>query len=148
LGVRHPGGLTIFIALKVTHILFVVAWMSCLFVLPRVILHWRKICYSSQESEAFKSLSIGLFRFGSLMAILAIFFGIWLWKAFSFNGAWLHYKMAFVFLLIIYHLISGKLLLNIIKNKPFKSNIALRLFNESSLLIIIPIIYFVVSKNA
>ena len=82
------------------------------------------------------------------MAILAIFFGIWLWKALSFNGAWLYYKMAFVFLLIIYHLISGKLLLNIIKNKPFRSNIALRLFNESSLLIVIPIIYFVVSKNA
>ncbi len=51
------------------------------------------------------------------MAILAISFGIWLWKAFGFNGAWLHYKMAFIFLLIIYHLISGKLLLNIIKNK-------------------------------
>jgi putative membrane protein len=143
----YSGDLTIFIAIKVTHILFVIAWMSCLFVLPRVILHWRKTCRSSQDSEAFKSLSIGLFRFGSLMAILAISFGIWLWKAFGFNGAWLHYKMAFIVLLIIYHLISGKLLLNIIKNKPFKNNVALRLFNESSLLIVIPIIYFVVSKN-
>jgi putative membrane protein len=144
----YSGGLTIFTAIKVTHILFVISWMSCLFVLPRVILHWRKTCNSGQESEAFKSLSIGLFRFGSLMAILAISFGIWLWKAFGFSGAWLHYKLAFIVLLIIYHLISGKLLLNTIKNKPFKNNVALRLFNESSLLIVIPIIYLVVSKNA
>lgn len=121
--------------------------MSCLFVLPRVILHWRKACFADKESEAFRSLCIGLFRFGSLMAVLAIFFGIWLWQAFEFHGAWLHYKMAFVVLLIFYHLISGKLLFNMLKNKPFKSNIALRLFNESALLIVIPIIYFVVSKS-
>ena len=121
--------------------------MSCLFALPRVILHWRKVSNIGQESDAFKSLSIGLFRFGSLMAILAIFFGVWLWTGFGFNGSWLHYKMAFIVLLIIYHVVSGKLLLNAINNKPFKNNLVLRLFNESSLLIIIPILYLVVSKN-
>ena len=56
--------------------------------------------------------------------------------------------MAFVGLLVIYHLISGKLLFDIIKNKPFENNIGLRLFNESSLFLVIPIIYLVVSKNS
>lgn len=140
-------GIIIFTALKVTHIVFVIAWMACLFVLPRVILHWRKTLGLGGEG-AFKSLCIGLFRFGSLMALLAIFFGVWLWQAFGFNGTWLHYKLAFVGLLIIYHLISGKLLLDTINNKFFKNSIRLRLFNESSLLIVVPIIYLVVSKSS
>lgn len=82
------------------------------------------------------------------MSLFAIFFGIWLWQAFGFNSSWLNYKMAFVGLLVIYHLISGKLLFDIIKNKPFENNISLRLFNESSLFLVIPIIYLVVSKNS
>ena len=122
--------------------------MSCLFVLPRVILHWRKVNDAGEESEAFKSLCVGLFRFGSLMAIFATSFGIWLWQAFEFNGAWLHFKIAFVVVLILYHLVTGKLLFNMLKNKPSWNNVVLRLFNEASLLIVVPIIYFVVSKNA
>ena len=110
-------------------------------------MHWRKIQNEDQEFIAFKKLSIGLFRFGSLMALLAITFGVLLWQKFGFEGKWLDYKMTFVALLIIYHLISARLLFNTLKLKEFKNNIALRLFNESSLLIVIPILYFVVSKN-
>ncbi|MFT7129763.1 MAG: putative membrane protein [Gammaproteobacteria bacterium] len=51
-------------------------------------------------------------------------------------------------LLFIYFILSGWLLYRGIKYGHFLSGIALRIFNESSLLFAIPIIYLAVSKGA
>jgi len=122
--------------------------MACVFVLPRAILHFKIAHESGKETDAIKSLSIKLFRFGILMFLLALFFGMLLWLKFDIGGTWLNIKLVLVGLLFIYFIVSGGLLYRAIKQGSFLDGIALRLFNESSLLLAIPIIYLAVSKNA
>ena len=81
------------------------------------------------------------------MAILAMSFGAWLWLSYGVSGKWLHLKLVFVGLLTVYHLLSGWLLLRAIKLNSFKSNLFLRVFNESPLLLVLPILYLAVAKN-
>lgn len=116
--------------------------------LPRTLLHYKISHDANRETEALQLLSIKLFRFGLLMFLLALFFGMWLWLEFGINGAWLHIKLAFVGLLLLYYMASGWLLRRALKSGIFPSGLALRFFNESSLLFVIPIIYLAVSKDA
>ncbi|WP_397470995.1 CopD family protein [Rheinheimera sp.] len=133
---------------KTAHILFVVSWLACVFVLPRALLHYKIAHESNRETEALQFLSMKLFRFGLLMFLLALVFGMWLWLGFGINGVWLHIKLALVGLLLLYFLASGWLLRRARESGTFPSGLALRIFNESSLLFVIPIIYLAVSKNA
>lgn len=132
--------------IKTLHILFVMGWMTCLFALPRVVLHWKQAAEAGKETEAIRALSIRLFRFGSLMALLAMGFGTWLWMGYGFGGTWLQRKLAMVALLIVYHMASGALLFRALRQGRFYGGVAIRLFNEGSLLVVIPIIYLVVAK--
>ncbi len=121
--------------------------MACLIVLPRVIAYWRHVDTTKKESKVLAGLSNHLFNFGSLMAIFAITFGFFLWQAFHLSGPWLHYKTAFVGVLIVYHLITYKLLLDAINKKPYKYPFLVRIFSESALLFIVPVVYYAVSKG-
>jgi len=122
--------------------------MACVFVLPRVILHYQLAQLSGKDTDVVKLLSIKLFRFGLLMFLLALSSGVWLWLGLGIGGKWLFVKLILVFLLLCYFLISGWLLILTIRQKNNLSSLALRFFNETSLLFVIPIIYLAVSKNA
>jgi putative membrane protein len=111
------------------------------------LIHWRKADESGKDIEAIKQLSLGLFRFGVLMATLAISFGAYIWLNSGITGNWLNLKLGFVFLLVCYHVASGILFLNAYRNNRFKSNVFLRVFNESSLFLVVPILYLAVTKN-
>jgi putative membrane protein len=111
------------------------------------LIHWKKAGEAGKDVEAIKHLSLGLFRFGVLMAVLAISFGLYMWLNFGISGNWLNWKIGFVFLLVCYHITCGILFLNAYRNNSFKSTIFLRVFNESSLFLVVPILYFAVSKN-
>jgi len=127
--------------------LFVIGWLAGLFVLPRALLIWKKTFEEGKNTDAIQSLAIKLFRFGSLMAILAMSFGGWLWVGYVAGGRWLQLKLILVALLVIYHLLSGWLLLRAARFNSFGRNWFLRVFNESPLLLVLPIIYLVVAKN-
>jgi protoporphyrinogen IX oxidase len=122
--------------------------MASLFVLPRALLHWKLAFNDGKNCDAITSLSIALFRFGGMMAILAISFGLWLWLGYGFSGRWLTLKLIFVSLLVVHYLISGWLLFTARKRHKFKSRLFLRVFNESPVLLVLPIIYLVLTKDA
>jgi len=137
----------IYVFLKTSHILFVISWMACVFVLPRAILYFKLAQDAGRETDVIETLCFKLFRFGMLMFVLTLIFGVWLWQGVGINGSWLHLKLLLVSLLLVYFLYSAWLLrLTIRKSNPF-SNVTLRLFNEASLLLVIPIIYLAVAKT-
>ncbi|WP_460241584.1 CopD family protein [Aurantivibrio infirmus] len=132
--------------MKTLHIFFVIAWLGCLFVLPRALLHWKMGLENGSESSSIRILSIKLFRFGSIMAFIAIGLGLWLWFGFGITGTWLHVKIGLVGLLIVYHVVSGLMLMKAVKSGSFPNKIFLRVFNETPILLLLPIIYLVVAK--
>ena len=78
---------------------------------------------------------------------MALGFGIWLWSAFDVGGAWLHAKLGLVSLLLVYYLVSGFFLRRAMKHGVLPNGVVLRVFNESSLLMVVPVIYLAVSKS-
>jgi putative membrane protein len=126
--------------------LFVIGWLSGLFVLPRVLLLWKVAFEGHKNTDAIQSLAIKLFRFGSLLAVLAMSLGAWLWVGYGVSGKWLQIKLVLVALLVLYHLLSGWLLLRAVRFNSFGRNWFLRIFNESPLLLVLPIIYLAVAK--
>ena len=119
--------------IKTAHILFMIGWLSCVFVLPRVLLYWKMASESGKETDLAKLLSIKLSRFGLLMFAFACGFGVWLWSAWGINGNWFKVKLYLVALLFIYFIFSIWMMIRAIKYKKFLNKIVLHVFNELSL---------------
>lgn len=136
-----------YFAVKTAHILFVISWLACVFVLPRAILYFRQAQDSNKNIDAIKTLSIKLFRFGLFMFVLTAASGWFLWFEYSMVGAWLHVKLLFVACLLCYFLATGWLLKNTIKKVQDINDFWLRVFNEASLLFVVPILYLAISKS-
>jgi putative membrane protein len=81
--------------------------------------------------------------------ILTLFFGVWmLWlNPALLKMPWMHTKLLFVALLIVYHFICQKIMLDINKQKFKWSSTALRIWNEVATLFLVIIVFLVVLKN-
>ena len=89
-----------------------------------------------------------LFGFMSMMAILAIAFGTWLWLGYHDTGRWLMVKLVFVVALLAYHGACRALLMRVQRGTPMPPPWVLRVLNESALLIVVPIILLAVAGFA
>lgn len=132
--------------LKVLHLLFVTAWMAGLFYLPRIFVHYVEGMQAEEDVRRLVIMGEKLFRFSSLMALLALGFGTWLWLGYGISGNWLHIKFIFVFFLLMYHHQCMRYLRQMTKNEVLPSSLFFRLFNESALIIFIPILILVIVK--
>lgn len=95
---------------KAFHIIAIVAWFSGLFYLPRLFIYHTK-WKDPISNEHFKLMEKKLYYYiMTPAAILALLFGFW---ALSYNFAgylqepWMHAKLGFVFLLVLFHLYLG-----------------------------------------
>lgn len=133
--------------IKCFHLLSVIAWLSGLFYLPRILVHYVEGRAAGEDVRRLLIMGHRLARFMDIMAVVAMALGIWLWLAYWRNsGAWIHAKLGFVVLLIGYHGLTRVLLGRAQRGAPLPSGRALRLLNEASLLIVVPILIFVVVK--
>jgi putative membrane protein len=132
--------------LKVFHILFVMAWMAGLFYLPRILVHYVEGRAQAEDVRRLVTMGHKLLRFSSIMALLAMGFGIALWLVFGFSGTWLWLKLAFVGLLLGYHHQSMRYVRKMQNDEVIETSLYFRVYNEAALLIVIPIIALVVLK--
>jgi putative membrane protein len=87
-----------------------------------------------------------LLKFSSLMAVLAIIPGMILWLGYDITGDWLSVKLVLVILLIGYQFQCFRYLRQMRQDEIIRSSIFFRFFNESALIIVIPILIMVVVK--
>lgn len=132
--------------IKVFHLLFVTAWMACLFYLPRIMVHYAEGLASGEDVRRLIIMGDKLFGFSSLMGMLALIFGVWLWLGYGFAGTWLNLKLGLVILLIAYHYQCFRYLRLMKNGEPIPSSVFFRVFNESALIIFVPILILVVIK--
>ena len=78
---------------------------------------------------------------------ISVVFGIALIFASTFPG-WLHNKLAFVVLLVVYHLWCGHLRKLLLKENCRWNGTKFRLFNEIPTLLLFSIVFIVVFKSA
>ncbi len=131
---------------KSFHILFVVTWMSGLLYLPRLYVYHAQ-ADDEISMERFKVMERKLF-FGIATpgGVISLVTGLWLWLVYGFSGAWLHYKLLAVAVLILYHILCLKYMIDFKKNQNSKSHVFYRWFNELPVLVLAAIILLVVFK--
>jgi len=133
--------------LKTFHLLFVMAWMAGIFYMPRIIVHYVEGKQEGQDVARLVIMEEKLLRFSTIMAVIAAVLGTWLWIAFwPATPHWLLAKLGFVAVLVGYHFQCYRYLKKMKAGNPIPSSIFFRFFNESALLIVIPILIFVIIK--
>ncbi|NOS96359.1 MAG: CopD family protein [Methylotenera sp.] len=137
--------------IKSFHIIFVTSWFAGLFYLPRLFVNHAMVLNSSAPdsvaSERLKLMERKLYRFMLPLALLALGFGIWLWRGgYGFSGGWIHAKLTLVIVLIGYHFYCGKLVNDFSRNQNKHSHIWYRWFNELPVIVLSAIVILAVVK--
>jgi len=134
---------------KVFHILFVTSWFAGLFYMPRILVNLAMENHPP-TTERLLLMARKLYRFMSVLAVLALIFGLWLWQGYGIGkgpgNGWLHAKLILVILLIGYHHACGSLLKKFEKGVNKRSHVWFRWFNEVPVLLLLAILILVVVK--
>jgi putative membrane protein len=132
--------------IKSLHVIAVIAWLAGLFYLPRIFVHYAEGAAAGEDVRRLIIMARRLYTFMSVMGGFAVLFGLWMWLGYHDTGRWLMIKLVFVLALIIYQGICRALKMRMQRAAPMPSPLALRILNESALLIVVPIILLAVMK--
>ncbi len=133
-----------YLLIKTLHLLFVMAWVACVFYLPRILVNMAEVGDQPSINDRLQLMGRRLYRFGHIMFGLAITFGFWLWFGFHISGSWLYLKLALVALILVYFIVCGRMVKKGYSVLP--SSKALRLMNELPILVVLLVIYLVLAK--
>lgn len=137
---------SLYLSIKTLHIIAMVCWFAGLFYLPRLFVY-HAMTQNEISKNQFKIMEHKLFWFIMTPAgSITIISGKLLSFFFNINGNWLHIKMLFVLLLIIYHIYCFKLMEDFSKNCNFKSHKWYRVFNEIPSIILIACVLLTIFK--
>ena len=131
---------------KAFHVLFVIAWMACVFYLPRILVYLAEAGDVAPVRERLVLMGRRLYRFGHVMFGLALLLGLSIWLHFGVGGGWLHAKLALVAGLLAYFTVTGRWLKRVAAGGALPSPTTLRWFNELPLLLAIPVLVLVYLK--
>ena len=134
---------------KAFHIVFVASWFAGLFYLPRIFVNLAMVEQQSiAERERLLLMARKLLRFSTLIAIVAVGLGGWLWLGHGIGrgAGWMHAKLVVVALAIGYHHACGVLLRRLIDGSNGRSHRWYRWFNEVPVLLLTAAVVLVVLK--
>ena len=142
--------------IKSFHLIFVITWFAGLFYIPRLFVYQIESFYKpSTEKEILgKQLKLMAKRLWFIItwpsAILATIFAIWLLflQPFWLEQPWMHVKLGFVVLLIIYHFKTHQYFKQLQKDEVKKSSSYMRIWNEGATFILFAVVFLVILKNA
>ncbi|MDE1921783.1 MAG: protoporphyrinogen oxidase HemJ [Gammaproteobacteria bacterium] len=133
--------------LKALHVTAMVTWFAGLFYLPRLFVYHADTVdepgmarFQIMERRLFALMTIGgsaTVAFGVLMIIADPMY---------LKMGWLHAKLALVAVLIAYHLVCRKLMLDFVHHRNTRSARWFRVFNEVPSLLLIAIVVLAVVK--
>jgi len=137
---------------KAFHIVFVSSWFAGLFYLPRIFVNLASVPADSHaERERLLVMARKLYRFSSLLMVVAIALGLVLWWGLRdvFKGPghhWLYAKLVLVVGAIGYHHACRSLLRRFEEFANEKSERWFRVFNETAVILFSLIVILVVVK--
>jgi putative membrane protein len=131
---------------KTAHLVFVIAWMACVFYLPRILVNLAEA--GDEPAVRARLLLMGrrLYRFGHNMFGLAVLLGLVLWLHFGIAGGWLHAKLGLVVLLLAHFIVAGRWLKGVAAGRALPSATTLRWFNEIPVVLLVAVVYLVLAK--
>ena len=140
-----------YLAVKALHIIFVVSWFAGLFYIVRLFIYHTEAQlkpYNEAEilSAQFTIMEKKLWWIITTPAmVLTVVFGGWMLvlNPGLLSLPWMHIKLTFVLLLLIYHFICQRLLKNVANGQFNWSSTQLRLWNELATLVLVAVVFLV-----
>ena len=141
---------------KALHLIFVVTWFAGLFYIPRLfIYHIEADAKPSPEREILtRQLKLMTKRLWFIItwpsAILCTLFALWLLILMPdwLEQPWMHVKLAFVVLLIVYHLRCHQMFKQLQRDEVKYTSHFMRIWNEVATLVLFAVTFLVILKNA
>ncbi len=142
--------------IKSLHLIFVVTWFAGLFYIPRLFVYQIEAFHKpSPDKEILgKQLKLMAKRLWFIItwpsAVLATIFAIWLLilQPFWLQQSWMHVKLTFVVLLIIYQLKTHQFYKQLQRDEVKKTSNFMRLWNEGATFILFAVVFLVILKSA
>ena len=142
--------------IKSLHLIFVVTWFAGLFYIPRLFVYQIEAFHKPSPDKEILGTQLKLMakRLWNIItwpsAILATVFAIWLLvlQPVWLEQPWMHVKLLFVLLLIIYQLKTHQFYKQLQKDDVRKSSNFMRLWNEGATFILFAIVFLVILKSA
>ena len=144
-----------FETVKALHIIFMVSWFAGLFYIVRLFIYHTEAQEKEEHeriilSKQFELMEKKLWWIITTPAmVLTLLFGIWMLvlAPVYLKMGWMHIKLSFVVLLLIYHFVCQRILVQL-KQQQFKwSSNALRIWNEVATLVLVAVVFLVVLKD-
>lgn len=134
--------------IKALHVVAVISWMAGLLYMPRLFIYHSDAEPGSDQSETFKVMEKRLLKVIMNPAMMITWIlGLYLaWDVFSFQGGWLHAKIALVVLLTVVHVLFSRAVRTFAADGARKSPRYWRLMNEAPTVLMIAIVILVVVK--
>jgi protoporphyrinogen IX oxidase len=142
--------------IKSLHLIFVITWFAGLFYIPRLfVYHIEALNKENPERDILsKQLRIMTKRLWYIItwpsAVLATIFAVWLLvlNPYWLEQSWMHVKLAFVFLLFIYHFRTHYFYNKLQDDIKIKSSAYFRVWNEGATIILFAVVFLVILKTA
>jgi len=142
--------------IKSFHLIFVITWFAGLFYIPRLFVYQIEAFQKSSPDKEIlgKQLKLMAKRLWFIItwpsAILSTGFAIWLLilQPFWLQQPWMHVKLSFVLLLIVYHLKTHQYYKQLQNDVVKKSSSFMRIWNEGATFILFAVVFLVILKSA
>ncbi|WP_104735016.1 CopD family protein [Hanstruepera ponticola] len=142
--------------IKSLHLIFVITWFAGLFYIPRLFVYQIEAFHKSSPDKEILGNQLKLMakRLWNIItwpsAILATIFAIWLLVLMPswLQQPWMHVKLGFVVLLIIYHLKTHLFYKQLQRDDVRKTSNFMRLWNEGATFILFAVVFLVILKSA
>ena len=135
--------------IKAFHIVFVASWFAGLFYLPRIFVNLAMVePQSIAERERLLVMARKLLRFSTLIAVVALLLGFWLWLGYGIGrgAGWMHAKLFVVVLAVGYHHLCAVLLRRFAAGANRRGHRWYRWFNEVPVVLLTAAVLLVVLK--
>lgn len=141
--------------IKALHLIFVITWFAGLFYIPRLFVYQIEAFHKPSPDKEILGVQLKLMakRLWHIItwpsAILATVFGIWLLAIIPgwLSQGWMHVKLTFVVLLIIYHIKTHLMFKELQDDKIKYSSNFMRLWNEGATIVLFAVVFLVILKS-
>jgi putative membrane protein len=142
--------------IKSLHLIFVITWFAGLFYIPRLFIYHIEAQAKTDPDKGILSEQLKLMtkRLWYIItwpsAVLATIFAVWLLMIMPgwLEQPWMHVKLLFVALLIVYHLKTHQMFLQLQRNEVKYTSNFMRIWNEGATVVLFAVTFLAILKNA